>query len=401
MARQDSRSLIDYNAMITAFLVFFIVISILFYCLYYYYLGYLMQDSSVYARAVDDYKNGRNAYRADVHLPFVYVPIVLKMFEVASAAAPPMYIFGSLYAISTAWFIVQSYLLVNYAQPGNENILRDLLIVFLSAFAFSGIGMPAFSTGNVSVFMHFAVDGLIFKYARQRQSITLILFSLIVIFCAVIKPYFIAYTLFYFFALKWNRAAISIAAIIVIVSSILFLSWYFQPVEFAQFLAALKYQAITKKDYGYSIFGIMRNYLNERLSLFIHFAGSAIVLRLLFVFARTNYNFGIDNCLLAIIMIPVIIFINPRMKEYDGFIGVLSLFMFIMLKEPENYVKLLFAAVSISIIPAVTVILKIVSNEPPEALFRGYRWQYLAVMVIGVCFAFINRNSLTNRPVTK
>lgn len=399
--RHALRSHIDYNVIITALLVFLIVISVSFYCIFYYYLDYFLVDILVYARAINDYSNGRDAYRIDAHLPFVYAPIVLNILDIVSAAGPIKYIFGGLYAVSTAWFVLQFYLLVKHAQPNNMNIARDSLIVFMSAFAFAGIGIPAFSTGNVSVFMHFAMVGLIFKYARQRQVIVLITYGLIIVLCAIVKPYFIAYTLFYFFALKWNKAALSAAVIAVIVSIVLFLSLYFQPAEFAQFIAALKYQSITKRDFGYSMFGIMRNHLNENLSICVHLAGSAIILCLLFVCARAKCGIGTNNYLLAIIMIPVIIIVNPRMKEYDSFIGILSLFIFLMLKEPASYVKLLFTAVFLSIIPAAVVILRIVSNEPPGVLFRGYRWQYLALMVVGTWFAFINRSSLANRAVTE
>ncbi len=213
-------------------------------------LGFLW-DISVYERAVADYARGADPYRTDVMFPFVYHPLVLRLFAILSSVFPLKVVLPALTLAALAWLCRE--LLDAVAPPGTAPLQSasetqvhiispsQLALAIAVAGGFGGIGAASLLSGNMSPLMHFALMAALLRGGRAPSAFWRYLPFMLILLFALIKPYFLIFlaapVLLHerrMIALGW---AIAVGAVF---SAIWFSFQMYWPAEYAQFIANLR-----------------------------------------------------------------------------------------------------------------------------------------------------------------
>lgn len=292
-------------------------------------------DFSVYGRAVQEFNSGIDPYRVNVDLPFVYHPIVLRLFVMIDHWIPLSALLVVAYVSSAVWLAIELTLSLPKRRAGTPITgaidvgIQQIVTVFLAAAAFDGIGTVSLMACNLTPFMHFTLIAALLHTNRLGRGRLAWLPILLILAIAVIKPYFLTY-LVLGVALSRNKPlAVFIGGV---VAAVALSSWvlyaHFHPVENAAFLRALQITLVNREDFGHSFYGVARKLgMGAVAAIAVHAAASVVLLAgALFVMARSLRTQPVPFASISALYL-VLTIINPRMKEYDLFPAVCLVFL--------------------------------------------------------------------------
>ncbi|MBU3630026.1 hypothetical protein [Polynucleobacter sp. AP-Melu-500A-A1] len=284
-------------------------------------------DLGIYEKAVGVFSTGGNPYELNGYLSFVYHPLVLRF----------MALFGNYLGIALMGAYLASLLFFISSLGSN----RSWWLYSFLAFAYCGIGTISIGSGNVTVFFHLTLLGILLRSIRHEEALegnssklAGVLILTVVIF-SLVKPYMLAYLLIPVVS-TWKTAqqksiwsltllAGALLALILLLSSLYF------GAEFQYFLSAVQGQTIGKRDLGYGLVMYFYEYYLSASSLIyrafvLHFAIlSAIILIVLFLAKRSGLHNSARFTLLLYFLLTIL---NPRLKVYDLFPALIALFIF-------------------------------------------------------------------------
>ena len=266
-------------------------------------------DLGIYLRAVDALNNGLDPYRLDGYLLFIYHPLVLHVMAIFGQNLNLILIL--LYFLSCLFFI--------YCIPKKQSYLLPCFF----AFSYCGMGWLSLAGGNLTVYLHLVLLGILLKDVTKSPSYYL--FIIIVILFSVIKPYFLIYLALPIIT-QWNNKVIikNVAKFTGITTLIFIFILVFSSIkygdEFNAFTSALKNQTIGKHDLGFGFVMFFYDYYSSAGSLIyraflIHFMLAVIFLAIpLYLELKKGYANPITWPLLLYFLLSIF---NPRLKDYD------------------------------------------------------------------------------------
>ena len=284
-------------------------------------------DLGIYEKAVGVFNTAGNPYELNGYLSFVYHPLVLRF----------MALFGNYLGIALMGAYLASLLFFLSSLGSN----RSWWLYSFLAFAYCGIGTISISSGNVTVFFHLTLLGILLRSIRNEEALEdsssklTGVFILTVVIFSLVKPYMLAYLLIPLVS-TWKTAqqksiwtltflAGSLLALILLLSSLYF------GTEFQSFLSAVQGQTIGKHDLGYGLVMYFYEYYLSAGSLIyrafvLHFAIlSAIILIVLFLAKRSGLH---NSARFTLPLYFLLTILNPRLKVYDLFPALIALFIF-------------------------------------------------------------------------
>ena len=298
-------------------------------------------DMGIYEKAVSVFRSGGNPYELNGYLSFVYHPLVLRF----------MALFGSHLDIALMAAYVGS-LLFFFSSLGSN---RSWWFYAFLAFAYCGIGTISIGSGNVTVFFHLILLGILLRHIsngdndRVASSNGFLVFILLVLLFSLVKPYMLAYLLIPM-ALTWKSKQQRSTWTLVLLAAlflalILILSSLYFGAEFQSFLSAVQGQTIGKRDLGYGLVMYFYEYYLSAGTLIyrafvLHFAIlGAILLITLFLAKRSG---ALNTSRFALLLYFLLTILNPRLKVYDLFPALIALFIYASAFEQSKIVKFLF-----------------------------------------------------------
>jgi hypothetical protein len=284
-------------------------------------------DLGIYEKAVSVFNAGGNPYELNGYLSFVYHPLVLRF----------MALFGNYLGIA----LMGSYLvsLIFFISSLGSN--RSWWLYSFLAFAYCGLGTISIGSGNVTVFFHLVLLGLLFRNIRDDEDFGISssklngVFILTVVIFSLVKPYMLAYLLIPLIS-SWKTAwqksiwSFTLMAGGLLALTLLLSSLYFGA-EFQSFLSAVQGQTIGKRDMGYGLVMYFYEYYLSAGSLIyrafvLHFAIlSVLILMVLFLGKRSGQ---LNTPRFALLLYFLLTIFNPRLKVYDLFPAMVALFIF-------------------------------------------------------------------------
>jgi hypothetical protein len=223
------------------------------------------------------------------------------------------------------------------------------------AFAYCGIGTISIGSGNITVFFHLVLIGILLKSINAEQTLKAnsgkltTTFILAVMLFSIVKPYMLAYLLIPL-VLTWKTQqqksiwSLTFLAGLVLALTLLLSSLYFGA-EFQSFLSAVQGQTIGKRDLGYGLVMYFYEYYLSAGTLIyrafvLHFAIlSAIILTTLYLTKRSGILNSSRFMLLVYFLLTIL---NPRLKVYDLFPALIALFIYASAFEQSRLAKGLF-----------------------------------------------------------
>ena len=298
-------------------------------------------DLGIYEKAVSVFRSGGNPYELNGYLSFVYQPLVLRF----------MALFGSHLEIALMAAYVGS-LLFFFSSLGSN---RSWWLYAFLAFAYCGIGTISIGSGNVTVFFHLILLGILLRHIpngendRVASSNGFLVFILLVVLFSLVKPYMLAYLLIPI-VLTWKSNQQRSTWILVLLAGsflafILILSSLYFGAELQSFLSAVQGQTIGKRDLGYGLVMYFYDYYLSAGTLIyrafvLHFAIlGAILLITLFLAKRSG---ALNNSRFALLLYFLLTILNPRLKVYDLFPALIALFIYVSAFEQSKIVKFFF-----------------------------------------------------------
>jgi len=298
-------------------------------------------DLGIYEKAVNIFNAGGNPYELNGYLSFVYHPLVLRAIAW----------FGNYLGPALIAFYIASLLFFFSSLGGN----RSWWLYSFLAFAYCGIGTISIGSGNITVFFHLVLLGILLKSIAAEQTLKAssgkltTIFILAVVVFSIVKPYMLAYLLIPL-VLTWKTQqqksiwSLTFLAGLVLALTLLLSSLYFGA-EFQSFLSAVRGQTIGKRDLGYGLVMYFYEYYLSAGSLIyrafvLHFAIlGAILLVTLFLAKRSGI---LNSSRLMLLVYFLLTILNPRLKVYDLFPALITLFIYASAFEQSRLVKGLF-----------------------------------------------------------
>jgi len=310
-------------------------------------------DLGIYAKAINIFNSGGDPYSPDQlsgYLSFVYHPLVLHV----------MALFGSWLSLVLITFYIASIVYFLLGLKKNSNLW---LSAFL-AFAYCGIGFISIASGNLTVFFHLILLGILARDASQDleqkknsklpTSINATFVILLLVF-SIIKPYFLIY-LAILLIMQWGKKEglvktlrlvltwMSIFIILIVSSSL------FYGAEFSSFISAVQNQTLGKRDLGYGFVMFFYDYYLSAGSLIyrafiLHFAIAFLLLLISVYLAIKNKWLSTDNSNSAyfpFLLYFLLTLFNPRLKVYDLFPAFFALYVYFFSLKPSPVSRLLF-----------------------------------------------------------
>jgi hypothetical protein len=298
-------------------------------------------DLGIYEKAVAVFNQGGNPYGLNGYLSFVYHPLVLRL----------MALFGDYLEL----VLIGAYLLSLLFFLRSLGSNRSWWLYTFLAFAYCGIGTISIGSGNVTVFFHLVLLGILLRHITYdntsvispRPSFTG--FILAVLLFSLIKPYLLAYLLIPI-VMTWRSnhqkhtwslilVSVFVLAIILLLSSLYF------GTEFQAFLAAVQGQTIGKHDLGYGLVMYFYEYYRSAGPLIyrafvLHFAIlSILILAILYLAKRSQL---IQKPHFVLLLYFLLTILNPRLKVYDLFPALIALFIYASALDQSRVVKAIF-----------------------------------------------------------
>ncbi len=288
--------------------------------------------------AINDYGLGLNPYRFQEQSMFIYHPLVLRLLSSINELIDISTFFNVAYVLILIWFIFESIRFL-----GNREAKLNRYQPIVIAMVFGGVAINALLCGNFSAYFHLIVISLIFNYLNRPRIFCLFLFGIAIVCFAIVKPYFLAYVLFYFLVLRPKNAI----ATGILTSLALVALWFGGALLFADqysdFLQALQYQLVAKNDLGgYSTLRIFGPYLGYQWAFMLHVTIMGLVCLLALIRISRNQLLAYDIKSQALLLILFIIFANPRIVFYDFFAAIFVLVYFLITNNQKCQQILLF-----------------------------------------------------------
>jgi hypothetical protein len=298
-------------------------------------------DLGIYEHAVNVFNAGGNPYELNGYLSFVYHPLVLRVMAWLGNYLGPTLI--ALYIASLLFF---------FSSLGG---IRSWWLYSFLAFAYCGIGTISIGSGNITVFFHLVLLGILLRSINAEQTLKAssekltTTFILAVVLFSIVKPYMLAYLLIPL-VLTWKTQqqksiwSLTFLAGLVLALTLLLSSLYFGA-EFQSFLSAVQGQTIGKRDLGYGLVMYFYEYYLSAGSLIyrafvLHFAIlGAILLITLFLAKRSG---ALNTSRFALLLYFLLTILNPRLKVYDLFPALIALFIYASALEQSRLIKGLF-----------------------------------------------------------
>jgi hypothetical protein len=298
-------------------------------------------DLGIYEKAVAVFNQGGNPYDLNGYLSFVYHPLVLRL----------MALFGDYLEL----VLIGAYLLSLLFFLRSLGSNRSWWLYTFLAFAYCGIGTISIGSGNVTVFFHLVLLGILLRHITHcnvsainpRPPFTG--FILAVLLFSLVKPYLLAYLLIPM-VMTWRSnhqkhtwslilVSVFVLAIILLLSSLYF------GTEFQAFLTAVQGQTIGKHDLGYGLVMYFYEYYRSAGPLIyrafvLHFAIlSILILAILYLAKRSQL---IQKPHFVLLLYFLLTILNPRLKVYDLFPALIALFIYASALDQSRVVKVLF-----------------------------------------------------------
>ena len=298
-------------------------------------------DLGIYEKAVAVFNQGGNPYELNGYLSFVYHPLVLRL----------MALFGDYLGLVLIGAYLLS-LLFFFRSLGSN---RSWWLYTFLAFAYCGIGTISIGSGNVTVFFHLVLLGILLRHITHDNTSVISPkpsftgFILAVLLFSLVKPYLLAYLLIPL-VMTWRsnhqKSTWSLILIsgFVLAISLLLSSLYFGN-EFQAFLAAVQGQTIGKHDLGYGLVMYFYEYYSSAGPLIyrafvLHFAIlSILILAILYLAKRSQL---IQKPHFVLLLYFLLTILNPRLKVYDLFPALIALFIYALALDQSRVVKALF-----------------------------------------------------------
>ena len=310
-------------------------------------------DLGIYAKAINVLNSGGDPYSPDQlggYLSFVYHPLVLHV----------MALFGSWLSLALMAFYIASIVYFLLSLKKNSNLW---LSAFL-AFAYCGTGFISIASGNLTVFFHLILLGILARDASQDleqkknsklpTSINTTFVFLLLAF-SIIKPYFLIY-LAIPLIMQWGKKEgfaktlrlvltwISIFIILMVSSSL------YYGAEFSSFISAVQNQTLGKRDLGYGLVMFFYDYYLSAGPLIyrafvLHFLIAVALLLISIYLAIKNKWLCADNSNSAyfpFLLYFLLTLFNPRLKVYDLFPAFFALYVYFFSLKPTTVSRLLF-----------------------------------------------------------
>jgi len=298
-------------------------------------------DLGIYEKAAVLFNGGGNPYELNGYLSFVYHPLVLRF----------MALFG--HYLGTA--LMGAYLasLLFFVSSLGSN--RSWWLYSFLAFAYCGIGTVSIGSGNVTVFFHLTLLGILLRSIQHEETLEdsssklTVTFILTVVIFSLVKPYMLAYLLIPLVSTWKTTQQKSIGILTILAGSILGLilllsSLYFGS-EFQSFLSAVQGQTIGKRDLGYGLVMYFYEYYLSAGPLIyrafvLHFVIlGAMILIVLFLAKRSGL---LNSARFTLLLYFLLTILNPRLKVYDLFPALIALFIFALPLKQGFMTKWLF-----------------------------------------------------------
>ena len=315
--------------------------------------GGIFWDLGIYAKAINIFNSGGDPYSPDQlggYLSFVYHPLVLHV----------MALFGSWLLLVLITFYITSIIYFLFSLKKNSNLW---LSAFL-AFAYCGIGFISIASGNLTVFFHLILLGILARDAsqdlEQKKNSKLptsinTTFVILLLAFSIIKPYFLIY-LAIPLIMQWGKKEgfaktlrlvltwISIFIILMVSSSL------YYGAEFSSFISAVQNQTLGKRDLGYGLVMFFYDYYLSAGPLIyrafvLHFAIAFLLLLISVYLAIKNKWLSADNSNSAyfpFLLYFLLTLFNPRLKVYDLFPAFFALYVYFFSLIPSTVSRLLF-----------------------------------------------------------
>ena len=310
-------------------------------------------DLGIYAKAINVLNSGGDPYSPDQlggFLSFVYHPLVLHV----------MALFGSWLFPVVVTFYIASIIYFLFSLKKNSNLW---LSAFL-AFAYCGIGFISIASGNLTVFFHLILLGILARDASQDleqkknsklpTSINTTFVILLLVF-SIVKPYFLIY-LAIPLIMQWGKKEgfaktlrlvltwMSIFIILMISSSL------FYGAEFSSFISAVQNQTLGKRDLGYGLVMFFYDYYLSAGPLIyrafvLHFAIAVLLLLIAIYLAIKNKWLSVNklnSAYFPFLLYFLLTLFNPRLKVYDLFPAFFALYVYFFSLKSTTVSRLLF-----------------------------------------------------------
>ena len=271
-----------------------------------------------------------------------------------------MALFGSWLSLALMAFYIASIVYFLFSLKKNSNLW---LSAFL-AFAYCGIGFISIASGNLTVFFHLILLGILARDAsqdlEQKKNSKLptsinTTFVILLLAFSIVKPYFLIY-LAIPLIMQWGKKEgfaktlrfvltwMSIFFILMISSSL------FYGAEFSAFITSLQNQTLGKRDLGYGFVMFFYDYYLSAGPLiyrafFLHFAIAFLLLLISVYLAIKNKWLSTDNSNSAyfpFLLYFLLTLFNPRLKVYDLFPAFFALYVYFFSLKPTTVSRLLF-----------------------------------------------------------
>ena len=310
-------------------------------------------DLGIYAKAINVLNSGGDPYSPDQlggFLSFVYHPLVLHV----------MALFGSWLFPVVVTFYIASIIYFLFSLKKNSNLW---LSAFL-AFAYCGIGFISIASGNLTVFFHLILLGILARGASQDleqkknsklpTSINTTFVILLLVF-SIVKPYFLIYLVIPLI-MQWGKKEgfaktlrlvltwMSIFIILMISSSL------FYGAEFSSFISAVQNQTLGKRDLGYGLVMFFYDYYLSAGPLIyrafvLHFAIAVLLLLIAIYLAIKNKWLSVNklnSAYFPFLLYFLLTLFNPRLKVYDLFPAFFALYVYFFSLKSTTVSRLLF-----------------------------------------------------------
>ena len=359
-------------------------------------LGFLW-DISVYERAVADYDRGVDPYRTDVMFPFVYHPLVLRLFAFLSSILPLKVLLPALTLAALVWLSLE--LLDPVASSGTtplqsarepqERVIgpRQLALAIAVASGFGGIGAAALLSGNMSPLMHFALMAALLRGGRAPSAFWSYLPFMLILLFALIKPYFLIFLAAP--VLLYQRRMIALGwalAVVALFSAIWFSFQMYWPAEYSQFIANLRGHILGRGDLGYTFFYVFGAITHKpMLALELHTIVSLLLIALVPLLFAKKYGRTIPFAPQLLVLYLMLTLANPRMKDYDLFPALVG-FCAVSGMLSKWATQITFAGLLLSLVPLLSWAFPDLNANHPMLFDPFGTWQIVALAVIGLAF---------------
>jgi hypothetical protein len=207
----------------------------------------------------------------------------------------------------------------------------------------------------------------------------------------VVKPYFLAYVLFYFLVFKKTHAVLT-AGVICISTGLIWLSGiYFLPEMYEKFTSALQYQLLVKDDLGgFSSLRIMGPILGVKVAFIAHLGIVCMAMYMLLVVGPRKIVFMKNTANQLLIIILLIIFINPRLVFYDFYVTIFVLSFLVYINFPNRFNQILLPGFLLALLSQLVV-------HPTRWVILAYSCVALTFLITIVIKSELRQSSLADR----